>query len=662
MQERNATGSDGPFRTVSRAQRAVRERLASGRPDTPIRVAIRGGVYFLESPLVFGPEDSGLPEGMRAFPKGATAVPVIYAAYPGEEPVVSGGRVIAGWREEKLRGRAVWIAEIPEVKSGAWHFRQLFVNGARRMRPRLPKSGFHWIAELVGARFNGTYQETVMHGADRFHYADGDLHRWHKLGDVEINVISTWDPIQVRIKDLDEENHLVVLDRNSERRMSDDFDRAGGPYYVENVFEALDEPGQWYLDRGAGKLYYLPLPGEEMNTTEVIAPYLPEIMRLEGHGASEARVQSLRFEGITFSHNEWPVPPDMATFHQAASKVPGAVVLRNATQCYFDRCTFEHLGDYALDLAEDCSDVQIVGCDMHDLGAGGVKMRDGCRRNLVSDCEIGPGGLLFLPAVGVHVANCNGCRIIHNHIHHFYQTGISTGWTWGYYDQGGAYGNIVEYNHIHDLGQKMLSDIGGIYNLGVATGTRIRYNVIHDVSCRKYGALGIYLDEGSTDVLVEGNLVYRCEDGLSEGGQRNTFRHNIIALNRQSQLRFYTVSPWKGEKALTFENNIVYWEGADLLYTGKESGPNWSFTQENTNLRGNLYFSANGGQVRFRDWSFGQWQELGQDQTSLIADPLFVDATAGDFRLRPSSPAFSLGFEEPDLTTVGPREEHRQRR
>ncbi|MFB3881092.1 MAG: right-handed parallel beta-helix repeat-containing protein [Armatimonadota bacterium] len=653
LSEPDAAGTDGPFRTILRAQQAVRARLSKGALTKPLLVMLRDGTYFLNEPLVFTVADSGAPESPSAFPKGPDASPVIYDAFPGERPVLSGGRRITGWKEERLGTNRVWTTSLPEAAEGKWEFSQLFVNGSRRVRPRLPEQGFYRVAELVGASFESHYQS----GTDRFIYADGDLQpSWRNLRDVEIVVLAFWNSMHMKIRSLEETRHLVTLDRNSGWRMSDDFDQEGANYYVENVFEALEDPGQWYLDRPAGRLYYLPMPGETLRNAEVIAPYLSEVVRFEG--TADTPVRSLHLRGLTFSHTEWHLPPNQAMPGvQAAVELPGAVVLRYAQECRIEQCTFEHLGNYAVELAEGCLEVGVIGCNMWDLGGGGVKIRDGCLQNQVTDCEIGYIGLIFHASMGVWIGRASGNQVLHNHIHHLYQGGISVGWNWGF-GRSDTYGNVIEYNHIHDFGQGITSDLGGIYTLGPQTGTRIRYNVIHDGMRRKYGDQGIYLDEGSSDILIEGNLVYRCQCGFSETGRDNIFRNNIFALNREYQMRPFTMAGASPHVAFVFENNIVYCLQGDLFYTQSE-GSDWVWSPQNAVFRRNLYYNASGEKIRFREQTFDQWKAAGQDVESIIADPLFVDAEHGDFRLRRESPAFALGFREFDLSAVGPRPQFR---
>jgi hypothetical protein len=243
------------------------------------------------------------------------------------------------------------------------------------------------------------------------------------------------------------------------------------------------------------------------------------------------------------------------------------------------------------------------------------------------------------------VGQSDNNTLAHNHIHHTYYTGLSVGWTWGYTPTG-AHHNIIEYNLVHDIGQGILSDMGGIYTLGTQPGTVIRNNVFHHIDSFSYGGWGIYPDEGSTEILIENNVTYRTKSaGFHQHyGKENLIRNNIFAFAKE-----YQVMRTRAEEhlSLTFERNIVIFDSGDLL------GSNWS--GENYKLDHNLYWDTRGGEIKFKDWTWDEWQAKGQDQHSLIVDPLFVDAEQYDFRLKENSPAFGLGFEAIDVSRVGPR-------
>src|SRR5262249_41030086 len=128
---------DGQFATLTRARDAVRALRRTQAPPRPVRVVLRAGTYTLDRPLEFGSLDSGTKDA-----------PVVYTAAKGEKGVLSGGRRLGGGHWEQLRGRKVWVVDVPEVKSGKWRFHQLFVNGERRPRTRLPREGFYRVESV----------------------------------------------------------------------------------------------------------------------------------------------------------------------------------------------------------------------------------------------------------------------------------------------------------------------------------------------------------------------------------------------------------------------------------------------------------------------------------------------------------------------------------
>jgi len=618
-------GTDGPFATVRRARDAVRELKARGELDRPITVYIRGGLYELDEPLIFTPEDSGRPDR-----------PVTYAAYPGETPILSGGRKITGWR----RGDGeLWMAEVPDVREGRWYFRQLFVNGERRQRARMPDEGFFYVDGDVS-----------LEEPSRFKFRDGDVkEEWADRGDVEVVLLQAWAEFRMKIREVDGATRTVTLSGRCARSNREKNAR----YWVENVFEGLDRPGEWYLDRDSGILYYWPVPGEDMREAEVIAPALKELVRFEGDVEGGRFVSNISLSGLTFCYADWSLPEKGYPDIQAAFDIPGVLVANGAISCSIEGCTFIHLGNYAIEFARGCRNNRIVGNEMADLGAGGVKIGEPVIRreepeltggNLISHNHIHDIGIVYPAAVGVWIGQSAGNTVSHNHIHDTFYSGISIGWTWGY-GPTNARDNIVEFNHVHHIGRGMLSDMGGIYTLGVQPGTVIRNNLFHDITSYTYGGWGIYLDEGSSDILVENNVVYRTKSGgfHQHYGRENIIRNNIFALAKEAQIVRSRQEP---HMSFTFERNIVYGSEGPLL------GGRWD--DDKYRLNHNLYFYTGDGPIKFADWPFEKWQARGQDRDSLIADPLFVDPENGDFSLKPESPAFKLGFRPIDLSKVGP--------
>ncbi len=431
-------------------------------------------------------------------------------------------------------------------------------------------------------------------------------------------------------------------------------------YYVENVFEALDTPGQWYLNRATGVLTYLPRPEEDFATAEVIAPRLEQLVRFEGDPEADRFVEHVRLRGLTFRDAGWSLgdrlamvsPPDIAGAFRAAINVPGTIWMHGVRDAILEDCSIVGVGGYGIELTAGCQRNQIIGCDIGDLGAGGIKIGEQqlpnetreTGHNTVTDCHIHDGGFIYRSAVGIWIGHSASNVIAHNHIHDFDFTGISVGWSWGY-KPSGARDNLIEKNHVHDLGRGVLSDLGGVYTLGVSPGTVIRSNVIHDITSYAYGGWGIYFDEGTSNVVAERNLVYRARSGsfMQNYGKDNVLSNNIFALaGEEGQL-----IRGKQEGSVSFERNIVYF---------RESGPlGWHWSKGDFWFDRNVYWDARGRPLTFAGATLDEWRRRGMDVHSIVADPLFVDPDRGNFTLRPGSPAREVGFEPLDLDDVGPR-------
>jgi parallel beta-helix repeat protein len=605
---------EGPIKTLAEARDAARVLRRSGTTG-PITITVRAGTYFLPETLILGPEDSD----------------TVWEATHGEHPIISGGRIVSGWT--KTSG-AAWTADV----SGPY-FHQLFIDGRRAIRTRIPKDGFF---HFEGSGSPGKPLQLHFHGKDI-------KEEWAKQAELELVGFMAWSDFRSPIIAVGQ-GHLVELGPAQTSA-----NEKNARYFIENAYGALNAPGEWYLDRSTQKVAYIPLRGENMQRVQAIAAGLGRLVLLQGKPEAGEFVRNVVFRGLTFEHADWDVGPRGYFDLQAGIPVPSAVEADGAINFRIEKCTIAHSGGYALELGRGSKHNQVLANELYDLGAGGVKIgepefeqnrAEQNYDNVIADNQIHDLGLVDAAGVGIWVLQSGRNQIVHNHVHDLFYTAISVGWTWGY-GQNQSSGNLIAFNDLHAIGKNMLSDMGGIYTLGVQPGTVIQNNLIHDVSSFTYGGWGIYLDEGSSDILAEDNVVYNCKSaGFHQHyGRENILRNNIFAFNREHQL-MRTRS--EQHVSFTLENNIVYFDQGDLL------GANWA--DGSFRMRENLYYDARGNGVYFLDKSFAAWQASGQDQGSRIADPLFANARRFDFRLQPGSPALQVGFHPIDLTEVGPRE------
>jgi parallel beta-helix repeat protein len=635
----NPQGKNGAFATISKAQQAIRQlkQKQGGTLKQPVIISLRGGTYFLKQPLSFTELDAG-----------TNSFPIAYKAYQQEKPVISGGRIIKGWKISKLNAKTVWTTNIPEVKTGKWEFHQLWVNNERRQRCRYPKQGYLKVDKAPDA-----IESDWRLGQNRFQFFPGDLKAWQEIDRGEAIVLTRWVESRLPIAGIDEANRIISFKNRSTYSIApgNSSSSAAGLYYLENVRAFLNNPGEWFLDNKTGQLYYLPLPGEEIDRTQIIAPFLSELVNFNSDWQKGKFVENLSFENLIFSHTEWyfeknfkpvGIPNDTRGFAQAAYQIPGAIRVTGTRQCTWKQCTIAAIGNYGIDFENASFNNQILQCQFFDLGAGAVKVYN-FGNIKIEDCHIYNGGRLFPSAVAIWIGDAANNLVSRNHIHDFYYSAISVGWSWGYNDNA-ARGNIIESNHIHHIGKlansefTILNDKGGIYTLGVQPETTIHSNLIHDIYSFNYGAWGVYLDEGSSQIKVENNIIYNTRDGgfHLHFGRDNIVRNNVFALGEFTQL---CRSGKEGSDftSLIVENNIIYWRKGKLL-GGKWEDLRYVFDR-------NLYWQASDREINFDRFSWRQWQQQGMDRNSQIADPLFVAPQKGNFRLKPNSPALAMGFK-----------------
>ncbi len=494
-----------PFATLGAAQAATRKLVAGGWAEL-VTIHVHGDTYFLTEPLTFGPQDAS--EGTL----------VTYAAAEGETAVISGGRRISGWKEQK---NGTWTVMLPPVKAGQWSFRNLWVNGRRATRARHPNPDDEPPRlQLQGAKL------TKDLNAFTLTFPPDTVKDWANPSDIEVLVDGNWAINRKRVESIDAKTGTFTMAPPHRKTIPWNQPRKGRWCTLENSPDFLDQPGEWYLDRRSGVLRYRPRPGEDMARAEIIAPVLTRL--LEVKGTKEAPVRNLHFVGLSFAHTDWQIP-DVGYFGVQAchhvrgqgkarqwARIPCAVRLDYAQNCSVRNGAIAHLGTGGIELVEGVRDCAIEGNAIGDISANGVMLggpkdeagvpKD-CRiaSNHVHDC-----GVEYMGAVGIWVGFAQRAAIVHNRVHDLPYTGISLGWQWNPQPTP-CKENTVAFNHIFRV-MKHLGDGGGIYTLGFQPGTVIRGNHIHEVKRSRFNQAapnnGMFIDQGSKGFLFEKNVIY----------------------------------------------------------------------------------------------------------------------------------------------------------
>lgn len=681
------SGGHGPCLSLPAVVSAVRRAGV-----TEARIELGGGVYPMREPLLLLPDDPGH---------------LTFAAAVGAEPVLDGGCRLEADGMTRLNGRAVCVFRIPERIAVRGVVDQLFVNGQRKRRCVLPKQGSYRLHEPAE-----NMEHDYQCGADRFGVDPADFDPcWHDLAGMEAVLLHWWTEERMPVSGYDVAAGKLISSRESVYGMWPQ----KSEYRLYNVREALTEPGEYYVDRHQRRLYYLPEAGEDAERLEAVVPSLGCFVLICGDPGRGRLLEEIHFEGISFRHggagdpavsrcfdlgggampeleNAVPVrvspagAKPAAAAQQSAVHLPGLLMFHGARRCSLRNCRIGHSGWYGVAVNAGCSDIVVSGCEIHDLGGGGVRAGggDGSAPEQVShhltltDNHIHHCGQLHHSAVGIGLFHWRGALIEHNRVHDCYYTGISCGWVWGY--GASVSGEIrIGHNHIYNIGQGLLSDLGGVYLLGVQPGTRIYNNRIHAVTASNYGSTAIYLDEGSAHVVVENNLAYDCDRHVfsMHYGRENMVRGNVFAFGGTHTIAFYDHSNARGyafpgankSSSLTLLYNVVISAGDSCFFLipqavrmggGLFSDCNWLYradAADNLEPFGQTV-SVNGAYVDFQaPINAEAWQAAGRDRGSTwAADPGFTDLAARDFSLRADSPLRGdprfAGF---DPTTVGPR-------
>ncbi|MEI8291894.1 MAG: right-handed parallel beta-helix repeat-containing protein [Verrucomicrobiota bacterium] len=533
-----------PFATLPAARDAARLAGAGSH-----RITVMPGEYFLAQTLELDARDNGL-----TIESAAGGMATLY-----------GGQVITGWRRD---GDKFWCADLPGVKEGTRDFRALVVNGRLAERSRVPETGtlMHRskfdVASLPAVAGYWARQPTLQERTS-LEYDPKDIPPTFEIRNAEVRVYHSWDESLVGISRQDEPRHMFTLSPPARFPPG-----AFGvkKYVICNTREGMTKPGQWYLDRVAGRVCYWPLAGEDLKKVRAIAPVLECIISIVG--TNKAPAQNITLRGFALQATTTPLKP--AGF--AAMHYDGALHLQQARQCVVEKLDISNVGGLGI-LASDLLECQLRDCQIHHIGAGGASVTGA--RTVVARNHIHHVGLYYPGAAALY---CNslvrtnvaaGLHIFRNEVHDAPYCGIII---------GGEH-LLVEGNLVYRVMREM-QDGAGIY--GNAKHSLVRGNVVRDIvkMGEGTGVSAYYLDEGSEDTVVERNVSLGIERPTHNHiTTRITLRDNvfnsptnmILSFQRSSGAIFsnnivvapgkISVSPPNAVKVWT--NNLVIREGLD---------------------------------------------------------------------------------------------------
>lgn len=616
---------EGPIRTLADAQTEAR------KDPTQATVVVHAGTYYLPEKLVFTAADSGS----------------TYIAAPGEKSIISGGMKLALQWEPYKNG--IFQAKTPSGMT----FDQFFINGKSQPMARYPNDNPKAIV------FNGTAvdafsKERAARWSDP---AGGFIHVMHP---------ALWGSFDYRITGKNAKGEITYEGGWQNNRPQDKIHPT--LRFVENIFEELDAPGEWFLNTKTHTLYYYPLPGVDMKTARVEGVRQNRLIEFNG-------VKNIALRGFTFQHAARTFMEKYEPMLRSDWRIyrGGALFFQGSEDCSITDCEFDQLGGNAVFVSGYNRRIKVMGCDFHDNGANcvaftgevksvrsplfwyhernnyadidktpGPKTEDYPADCLVENCLMRHFGTVEKQVSGVAVDIAKHITIRHCSIYDCPRAAINIG-------SGTFGGHVIEFCDIFDS-VKETSDHGCFNSWGrdrywhlndppspeevarLATLDAVETTLIRNNRWRCDNGWDIDLDDGSSNYEIYNNLCLNGGIKCREGFNRHVY--NNITVNNT-----LTANVWFEYGGDVITHNI--WMGAyHHSPKGMQSVPKWG-----KEIDYNLFTTSEQDRTAFT--------KEGIDLHSLVGDPLFIDPAKGDFRVKEDSPALKLGFKNFPMDQFG---------
>jgi hypothetical protein len=625
-----------PFRSIEKAKNEARK--ASGE----VSIVLREATYRLSTPLIFTPEDAGKTDGKS----------LIIRSYPGEKVAFNGSIAL-----ENLQWAPYKKGILKTKINGSPLIDVLLVNGEIRHLARYPNYDPNAI------RFNGTSADATSPTRVKTwkNPAGGYLHAMHG---------SDWGDFHYRITGKDEKGQLTMEGGWQNNRQSG-LHKANR--MVENIFEELDAPGEWFYNAAESTLYYYPLEGEDVKTALFESPQIKHLIELRG---SETQpVRNITIEGIdltqtcrTFMEKYEPLLRSDWTIYRGA-----AILFEGAENCKLTNCNLYNLGGNAVFFSNYNRDCEVAGSHFTNIGASAICFvgdPDAVRspsfeygnfvptekidrtpgpksNNYPANCRVHDNlihkiGLFEKQITGVEFSMCRAITLSHNSIYDTPRAGINISeGTWG--------GHILEFNDVFNT-VKETGDHGSFNSWGRDRYWHPNRQVFDSLLTTRHKEL--ILADAIETVIIRNNR-FRCDRGWDidlDDGSSNYHIYNNLCLNGGLKLRegFYRVvennilinntfyrHAWFRNNGNVFTRNIVM-----LPYEHPKG-----YDTQGTLINYNIFTDSITYKVA---------REYGTDDRSIVYKVNFVNPADGDFRVSDQSPEiFRMGFQNFDMTQFG---------
>jgi hypothetical protein len=309
------------------------------------------------------------------------------------------------------------------------------------------------------------------------------------------------------------ENNTVLFTNPSDQPIGAFYMEGQHRFHIENLCEALVTNSFCFVNQT--KTVYLMADGSYNPTEAKIITSVNEVVVNIASDAMTKLVEHSIIDNVAIQHSAWNIGKyEQADSASAGFLKTGALLITNATEIIISNVEISHIGGYGLRIKEGTSNINCMNSLVTDTGAGGIWIGHWLMPpwaittsiKVISN-EVSYGGNVFPCGVGIVIHHVVYVVIADNSIHHHRYNGITVGSSLGYAPSI-SNNALIQGNYIYNIGQHILNDQGGIYTTGIQPGTVIDGNVIKNVFSYAVRMWGIYLDEGSSQIIVSNNIVY----------------------------------------------------------------------------------------------------------------------------------------------------------